>query len=240
MRHDGRGDGDLRAVDIATDFVGTADGSCLMAQGATRVICTASFVPGVPGWREGSDLGWVTAEYGMLPASTGRRKSRPGVRPDSRGVEIRRLIGRVLRNIVRFDKLGCNTVYLDCDVLEADGGTRTASITGACVALHRAVARAAADGRCGASALSGRVAAVSVGVLDGRVVLDLDYAEDSRAEVDMNVAMTPGGKFIEIQGTGEARAFDGEELQVMLRLARRGCRKLFAAQRDALAVRRSS
>jgi ribonuclease PH len=198
------------------------------------VICTASFTEGVPPWRKGRGLGWVTAEYGMLPASTGARKTRPIGRPDGRGVEIQRLIGRVIRNVVRFDRLGENTVHLDCDVLQADGGTRTAAITGGYVALARAVAKAVEAGRCRRGVLSGLVAAISVGIVDGRVLLDLDYAEDSCAAVDMNVAMTNGGKFVEIQGTSERAPFDTTQLRQMLSLAGRGTRKLFVLQRQAI------
>ena len=233
-RIDGRQPHELRPVTITPSFVRTADGSCLIEAGGTRVICTASFAPGVPKWREGSGLGWVTAEYGMLPASTGRRKSRPTLKPDSRGVEIQRLIGRVLRSVIRFDRLGENTVHLDCDVLEADGGTRTASITGAQVALSRAVARAADQGLCHPKAVDGLVAAVSVGIVEGRALLDLNYAEDSTAEVDMNVAMTTGGKFIEVQGTSEAAPFDRGQLDAMLDLAARGIRKVMRVQREAI------
>ena len=148
LRHDGRKPSQLRPVRITPDFVRKASGSCLFEMGGTRVICTASFVPGVPEWRKAGGLGWMTAEYGMLPASTGGRKPRNTIKPDGRGVEIQRIIGRVLRNVVAFDKLGPNTIYLDCDVLEADGGTRTAAINGAYVALARAVAKAAAAGKC--------------------------------------------------------------------------------------------
>ena len=233
-RHDGRRAGELRPVTITPGFVPSADGSCLIETGNTRVICTASFCPGVPKWREKSGLGWVTAEYGMLPASTANRKRRPIGRPDSRSVEIQRTIGRVLRNVVRFERLGENTIVLDCDVLEADGGTRTAAITGAYVALALAAERAAKTGLCQAGALRGAVAAVSVGLLEGRPILDLDYLEDSAAEVDMNVAMTGAGKFVEIQGSGEREAFDAEQLDKMLQLANRGIRKLLKLQKEAL------
>lgn len=205
-----------------------------MEMGRTRVICTASLVAGVPPWRQAGGLGWVTAEYGMLPAATGGRKPRPGVRPDGRSMEIQRIIGRALRSVARFDRLGENTLYLDCDVLEADGGTRTAAITGAYVAMALAVRRAAAAGRCGAGVVAGGVAAVSVGMVDGRCVLDLDYREDAAAEVDMNVAMTSGGKYVEIQGTSERAGFGREELDRMLLLARRGIRKLLSLQRQAI------
>lgn len=222
-------------VKITPGFLRAADGSCLMEMGRTRVICTASFVEGVPDWRAESGRGWVTAEYGMLPAATGSRKSRPLVRPDGRSVEIQRVIGRVLRNVVRFDRLGENTVYLDCDVLEADGGTRTAAITGAWVALALAARRAASDGRCAAGVMHAGVAAVSVGLVDGRCLLDLDYHEDAAAEVDMNVAMTSRGQYVEVQGSAERAGFDGAQLTRMLRLARRGIRKLLSLQRKALA-----
>ncbi|MHC4984068.1 MAG: ribonuclease PH [Planctomycetota bacterium] len=237
VRHDGRRAGELRPVKITPGFVPKADGSCLIEVGKTRVICTASFVEGVPPWREGTGLGWVTAEYGMLPASTGHRRRRPVYKPDSRAQEIQRLIGRALRSIVRFKKLGSNTIYLDCDVLQADGGTRTAAITGACVALARAVRQCSADGRCEAGAIRGAVAAVSVGLVGGRALLDLDYSEDSAADVDMNVAMKSDGKFVEIQSSAEGKAFGEEELGKMLRLAKRGARKLLALQRRAIARR---
>jgi ribonuclease PH len=233
-RHDGRKADQLREVTIEPGFVSKADGSCLIEVGGTRVICTASLAQGVPEWREASALGWVTAEYGMLPASTGRRRRRPVGKLDGRSVEIQRLIGRSLRAVTRFDKLGLNTVYLDCDVLEADGGTRTAAITGAQVALALAVHRGAEDGRCEPKALDGAVAAVSVGVVAGRPVLDLDYAEDSTADVDMNVVMTGGGKFIEVQGTSEGSPFDNEQLTQMLALASRGIRRLIRMQREVI------
>ena len=198
------------------------------------MICTASFSPGLPKWREGSGLGWLTAEYGMLPASTGQRKRRPTVKPDSRGVEIQRLIGRVVRNVVRFDRLGANTLHLDCDVLEADGGTRTAAITGAYVAAVIANHRCAEQGRCKPRAIAGQVAAISVGIVAGEILLDLDYAEDSNAEVDMNIAMLGSGKFVEVQGSAERAPFTSDELQEMLEMARKGIRKLSTIQRQAI------
>ena len=233
-RPDNRKASDLRPLTLTPGFVGTADGSCLIELGGTRVICTASFSPGVPKWRAGKGLGWVTAEYGMLPASTGRRKSRPITKPDSRATEIQRLIGRVLRSIVDDKKLGENTIAIDCDVLEADGGTRTASITGAYVALAIAIEAAAAKGLCHPKTLRSAVAAISVGVVQGQALLDLNYIEDSTADVDMNIAMTRSGKFVEIQGTSEAAPFDGKALEQMLALARRGIRKLLAAQSVAI------
>lgn len=238
-RPDSRRANQLRPVRIQPGFVGSADGSCLIEMGRTRVICTASFAEGVPRWRADSGLGWLTAEYGMLPASTGSRKARPALRPDSRGVEIQRLIGRTLRSVVRFDRLGENTITLDCDVLEADGGTRTAAITGAYVALALATDKARRAGLCKAGVVASAVAAVSVGIVAGRCVLDLCYAEDAAADVDMNVAMTRGGKFVEVQATSEGAPFDGEQLQAMLWLARGGIRKLLSAQAAAISKGKS-
>lgn len=233
-RHDGRRAAQMRPVRMTPDFMGKADGSCLIEMGATRVICTASFVPGVPAWLKGQGKGWVTAEYGMLPASGGARKSRPAAKPDGRSVEIQRLIGRVARGAIDMKKLGENTVYLDCDVLEADGGTRTAAITGSYVALALALNRAAAAGQCIRGALTGQVAAISVGVVDGQAVLDLDYPEDSAAEVDMNVAMLRSGRFVEVQASAEREAFGLAALRRMLTLAGQGIRKLFPLQKQAI------
>jgi ribonuclease PH len=179
----------------------------------------------------------MTAEYGMLPASTGSRKARSVSKPDGRGVEIQRLIGRVLRTVVRLEDLGPNTLYLDCDVLEADGGTRTAAITGAYVAACLAIVKAARKGRCKLSALCGQVAAVSVGMVEGKALLDLDYSEDSRADVDMNIAMTGDGRFVEIQGTSEKTPFDARQMNAMIRLARRGIGELLRLQRLAVKAR---
>ena len=233
-RPDGRRINELRPVRIQPGFVGTADGSCLIEMGGTRVICTASIEEGVPRWRKDSGLGWVTAEYGMLPASTGQRKRRPTAKPDSRGTEIQRLIGRSLRGVIRFDRLGENTIALDCDVLEADGGTRTASITGAYVALALAVNKGIADDLFQRGVLSDQIAGVSVGIVDGRALLDLCYTEDVAAEVDMNVAMLSRGRFVEVQATGEDGWFDQSQLDAMLTLARRGIRQLLTAQKQAL------
>lgn len=201
--------------------------------GGTRVICTAKIADEQPAWRRPDDqAGWVTAEYAMMPASTPGGRKRRG--PDSRGTEIRRLIGRVLRCAVNLDKLGPRTIALDCDVLEADGGTRTASITGAYVAMAMAVARLIDEKLVPKSVLAGPIAAISVGVVDGKPLLDLDYAEDSRADVDLNVAMNHQRKWIEIQGTAEAAPFDDDQLEKMLALARRGIGRLHRMQRDAL------
>jgi ribonuclease PH len=233
-RHDGRRVDELRPVKLTPGFLRAPDGSCLAEMGGTRVLCTASFVEGVPDWRQASGKGWLTAEYGMLPGSTPQRKARPLGRRDGRMVEIQRIIGRVLRTVVDFDKLGANTIYLDCDVLEADGGTRTAAVTGAQVALQQAVTAAAKAARCPAEALTGQVAGVSVGVVSGRYLLDLDYHEDASADVDMNVAMTAAGRFVEVQGTGECAGFGREQLDAMLALAERGIRRLLEIQREAV------
>jgi ribonuclease PH len=224
----------MRPVKITPGFVRSADGSCLIEMGGTRVICTASIVEGVPRWRENSALGWVTAEYGMLPASTSQRKARPEGRPDGRSVEIQRLIGRVLRSVVRLERLGRNTIYLDCDVLEADGGTRTAAVNGAWVALAVAVAKGRAAGRWGAGVLKGGVAAVSVGIVAGQAMLDLNYQEDSTADVDMNVAMTSAGQYVEVQGSSEQEPFGAGELAAMLGLARKGIRQVLRCQRTVV------
>lgn len=232
-RAGGRKPASLRPVRVEVDYIPTADGSCLISFGRTRVICTASIVPGVPPWLAGTGKGWLTAEYGMLPASTSTRKGRSTGKPDGRSTEIQRIIGRVLRGVVRTERLGEHTVYLDCDVITADGGTRTAGITGAWIALARALAAARADGRIPGAALTGSVSAVSVGVVDGRCLLDMDYAEDARAEVDMNVAITSAGRYVEVQGSAERAAFTDAQLAAMLRLARKGCRELAAIQRKA-------
>jgi ribonuclease PH len=206
-----------------------------MSMGRTRVLCTACFEEGVPEWMEGKGAGWLTAEYDMLPASTGERRARNrGGKIDGRTQEIQRLIGRVLRAAVDRGKLGENTLWLDCDVLQADGGTRTAAITGAYVALCDALAWARAEGKLRADPLTQAVAAVSAGKVAGRIVLDLDYAEDSAAEVDFNVAMTSAGRYIEIQGTAEGGTFDEADMQRMMAAARRGIEALLGAQREAL------
>lgn len=221
----------MRAVRIRRNFVRTADGSCLIELGETRVICTASIAAGVPRFLEGTGRGWITAEYGMLPASTGRRKPR---RTDGRAIEIQRLIGRSLRAVADLTRLEDLTCTVDCDVLQADGGTRTASITGAYVALASALYRRR-------KMLPGRewplvdvAMATSVGLVDGRPLLDLEYVEDARAEVDMNVVMTASGRFIEIQAAGEEHSFSSADLQRLLDLAGKGCRRLAALQKKAL------
>jgi ribonuclease PH len=202
MRKDGRANDDLRQVRMQTGFIPSATGSVLIEWGNTRVICTAMVEEGVPPFKAGSGQGWLTAEYAMLPASTSRRKPRDGVRVDGRSVEIRRLVGRALRAVVDLSALGERTVWLDCDVIQADGGTRTASITGAYVALALACDKLLSQGLIGRHFLKGALAAVSVGIVEGECVLDLCYEEDSRAEVDMNVVMLDD-QFVEVQGTGE-------------------------------------
>lgn len=237
MREDGRTPEEKRPVRIETDFVRTAAGSCLIATGNTRVICTASVEETVPPFLKGKGQGWVTAEYAMLPASTGQRKKRDGIKKDGRGVEIQRLIGRALRQAIDLKALGERTVTLDCDVLEADGGTRTASITGAMVALTCAVDRLMREGKLIASPLRHQVAAVSCGIVGETPCLDLCYQEDSQAQVDMNFVMNERGEMIELQGTGEGRAFSREELDRLMAYAEKGIRELMEAQREALGNR---
>lgn len=222
---------ELRPVALCRGFTKHAAGSVLIEFGDTKVVCTASVETGVPSFLRGRGRGWVTAEYGMLPASTHTRSDREATRgkQGGRSVEIQRLIGRSLRAAVDTKRLGERTVKIDCDVLQADGGTRTASITGACVALADAL------GKVAPAALVGLVASVSVGIYRGCCVLDLDYAEDSRAETDMNVVMMDGRGFIEVQGTAENGAFDRTQLDELLGLAEGGIRALFEAQRQALA-----
>jgi ribonuclease PH len=226
----------LRPTTIEPGFVATATGSALISVGETRVICTASHTDGVPRWLAGRGRGWVTAEYGMLPASTGQRKQRDVSkgRPDGRTVEIQRLIGRAVRAIVDFEALGENTLYLDCDVLTADGGTRTASITGAYVALALACARLQEEGRLKRSPLTGSLAAVSCGVVGGIPLLDLDYAEDSTAEVDANVVMTGDGGLVEVQATAERTPLSRAHLDELLGLAAKGIEELQGLQAAAL------
>lgn len=237
MRADGRQPDGKRPVKIETGFVRTAYGSCLIATGNTRVICTASVEETVPPFLKGQGKGWVTAEYAMLPASTTERKKRDGIRKDGRSVEIQRLIGRALRQAVDLTKLGERTITLDCDVLEADGGTRTASITGAMVALTCAVDRLVREKKLLLSPIIHQIAAVSAGIVDDVPCLDLCYQEDSKAQVDMNFVMNEKGEFIELQGTGEGRAFSGSELDALIRLGKKGIDELMAAQREALGER---
>jgi len=236
-RIDDRADDELRPVTITRSWLDHAEGSVLVEFGRTRVLCAASVTQGVPRWRKGSGLGWVTAEYAMLPRSTNTRSDRESVkgRIGGRTHEISRLVGRSLRAVVDYKALGENTIVLDCDVLQADGGTRTAAITGAYVALADAVSWLRGKGALVAEPLSGSVAAVSVGIVDGRPMLDLRYEEDVSAETDMNVVMTGDGAFVEVQGTAEGKPFDRALLDSLLDLATTGCATLTVAQRDALA-----
>jgi ribonuclease PH len=233
----GRAADALRPVSIEPGFVRTATGSALISMGETRVICTASVQDGVPRWLAGSGRGWVTAEYGMLPASTGERKQRDVSRgrPDGRTVEIQRLIGRSLRGVVDFGLLGERTVYVDCDVLQADGGTRCASITGGMVALRLAFLRLMSAGALERIPLTGSVAAVSCGIVAGVPLLDLDYSEDSTAEVDANVVMTGDGGLVEVQATAERTPLSRAHLDDLLALAATGIAQLRAAQDTAAA-----
>ncbi len=235
MRRDGREPGELRPTEILPGFVRTASGSALIAQGTTRVICTASAVDSVPRWMSGRGRGWVTAEYGMLPASTGERKQRDVSRgrPDGRTVEIQRLIGRSLRGVVDFEALGERTIYIDCDVLEADGGTRCAAITGGYAALQLALAGLVEQGKLVRVPLSGSVAAVSCGMVGDEALLDLDYSEDSAADVDMNVVMTGDGGLLEVQATGERTPLSRASLDALLELAAGGIEELRDAQVEA-------
>ncbi|HVH95152.1 MAG TPA: ribonuclease PH [Nocardioidaceae bacterium] len=236
-RADGRRNDELRPITITRHWLDHAAGSVLVEFGKTRVLCAASASEGVPRWRKGSGLGWVTAEYAMLPASTNTRSDRESVkgRIGGRTHEISRLVGRSLRAIIDYKALGENTIVLDCDVLQADGGTRTAAISGAYVALADACAHLKGRKALKGEPLTGSVAAVSVGIIDGEPRLDLPYEEDVRAETDMNVVMTGDGAFVEIQGTAEQKPFDRAMLDSLLTLAQTGCADLTAIQRGALA-----
>ncbi|ABS05226.1 ribonuclease PH [Kineococcus radiotolerans] len=238
-RADGRAVDELRPVTITRNWLDHAEGSVLVEFGRTRVLCAASFTEGVPRWRKGSGQGWVTAEYAMLPRATNTRGDRESVKGKigGRTHEISRLIGRSLRAVVDTKQLGENTIVLDCDVLQADGGTRTAAVTGAYVALADAISWARGQGIVKASRqpLTGSVSAISVGVVDGVPVLDLPYVEDVRAETDMNVVVTGDGRFVEVQGTAEGTPFDRAELDALLDLAVGGCARLAALQAEALA-----
>jgi len=232
----GRAADQIRPITIEPGFVRTATGSALISVGETRVICTASVQESVPRWMMGRGRGWVTAEYGMLPASTGERKQRDisKGKADGRSVEIQRLIGRSLRGVVDFEALGERTIYVDCDVLQADGGTRCASITGGMVALELAVAKLLQEGRIEQTALTGSVAAVSAGVVDGVPLLDLDYSEDASAEVDANVVMTGDGGLVEVQATAERTPLSRAHLDDLLLLAEAGIGLLRVAQQSAV------
>jgi len=236
-RADGRQrDDQLRPLELVPDWLEQAHGSVLYSQGKTRVLCTAMVEEGVPRWLYRSGRGWMTAEYSLLPASTGERVAREAAKGKQGGrtVEIQRLIGRALRSVCDFQALGERTLWLDCDVLQADGGTRCAAISGAYVAAFRALDRLGLS-----KALPGQVAAVSVGVVDGRAVLDLDYAEDSSAETDMNVVMTADGRLVEVQATAEREPFTRDELDGLLDLAAGGIEEIVAAQNGAVAAERA-
>jgi ribonuclease PH len=230
-----RAPGDIRPVKIEPGFMRTADGSALFSQGETRVICTASVVDSVPRWLEGKGRGWITADYAMLPASTGERKERDirRGRQDGRGVEIQRLIGRALRPVVDFKALGERTVYVDCDVLQADGGTRCAAITGGYVAVHLALQDLIAKKKIERMPLDASVAAVSVGIVDGQALCDLDYGEDSNAEVDANVVMTGDDRLVEVQATAERAPLSRAKLNELLELAEAGIAMLREVQAKA-------
>lgn len=235
-RHDGRASAQLRPLLIDRYYTSAAPGSVRIRAGRTTVLCTASIDEQVPAWMVGKGRGWVTAEYSMLPGSTAPRKARErGNKIDGRTTEIQRLIGRSLRAVVDLAALGERSITVDCDVLEADGGTRTASITGAFVAVCDALATLRDKLPTDRPVLTDSVAAVSVGIVEGRPLLDLDYREDSAADVDMNVVLTGRGRFVEVQGTGERATFDEAELSSMLAVARQGIEQLRAAQRTALA-----
>jgi ribonuclease PH len=236
-RPSGRKNDQLRDITITRDFTCHAEGSVLIACGNTKVICTATVETGVPRFLKGQGQGWITAEYGMLPRSTGSRMGREAARGKQGGrtVEIQRLIGRSLRAAVDLSVLGEHSIMIDCDVIQADGGTRTAAITGACVALADAINTMLEQGLITSNPLKNMIAAVSVGIYNGDAVLDLDYPEDSNAETDMNVIMTEQGGFIEVQGTAEGEPYSREELDQMLQLAEKGINELIVKQKAALA-----
>jgi ribonuclease PH len=235
MRSDGRRPDELRPLELVPDFLEQPHGSLLYAQGNTKLLCTASIQEGVPRWLYGKGRGWLTAEYSLLPASTGERTDREASRGKQGGrtIEIQRLIGRSIRAVTDFEALGERTLWLDCDVLQADGGTRCAAITGAYVAARRALDRFGLS-----KALTGSVAAVSVGIVGGEALLDLDYSEDSQAEVDMNVVMTDDGALVEVQATAEKTPFSRARLDELLELAAGGVEALVAAQEEAVAAAR--
>ena len=236
-RAQGRAAGQMRPVKLTREVMKNALGSCLVEFGDTRVLCAATIEEGLPGWRRASRAGWVTAEYAMLPASTNRRTARERANRKGRSMEIERLIGRSLRTLTNLRALAECTVTFDCDVLQADGGTRTASVTGAWVALHDALMAWVEAGKIARLPLTGQVAAVSMGVVDGEELLDLDYSEDSRAEVDMNLVATDGGEIVEIQGTGERTPFDRVRLNRLLDLGEAGIRTLIDLQNQVTAFR---
>jgi len=232
MRKDGRQENELRPITMIRDFTDTKGGSVLISWGNTRVLCTALLEEGTMPFLKGTGKGWLTAEYAMLPSSTGNRKKRDYLKQDGRSTEIQRLIGRSLRAGVDLEKLGERVIYVDCDVLQADGGTRTASITGAYVAVALGVQKWLKEGRLEQDPMIHRIAAVSVGIVHDRPMLDLCYGEDSAAQVDMNLVMNEAGEFIEVQGTGEGRSFSRTELDDLLSLGDAGIRVLMDKQRE--------
>lgn len=236
-RFDLRSNDEMRKVEMQTDFIKTAAGSCLISFGNTRVLCTASLLDNTAPFLRGTGKGWLTAEYAMLPASTTQRKARDGLHKDGRSIEIQRLIGRSLRAVIDLNALGERSIYIDCDVLQADGGTRTASITGGFVALCCAIDKLCKEGLLEKSPILRPIAAVSVGIVNDELVLDLPYAEDSQAQVDMNIIMLGDGTFVELQGTGEGRGFSRSEMNTLLDLGEKGIRELFSLQREALGER---
>tara|TARA_B100001094_G_scaffold10879_1_gene9721 strand:+ start:2507 stop:3220 length:714 start_codon:yes stop_codon:yes gene_type:complete len=236
MRPSGRTAAQVRSISFTRNFTQHAEGSVLVEYGQTKVICTASFIEGVPRFLKGQGKGWVTAEYGMLPRSTHSRMNRESAqgKQSGRTQEIQRLIGRSLRAAVDLEALGENTITIDCDVIQADGGTRTAAISGACVALSDALSFARAQGYLKTNPLKHMIAAVSVGMYEGEAICDLEYVEDSAAETDMNVVMTETGKIIEVQGTAEQEAFSYDELLTMIELAKHGIQEIIEEQRSVL------
>lgn len=235
-RADGRARDALRQIKVVRNFVGAAPGSVLISAGGTAVLCTASLVEKLPPWMDPASGGWLTAEYRMLPGSTSPRSNRSD-RPDGRATEIQRLIGRSLRSVARLSEFGGRTLYLDCDVVRADGGTRTLSITGAFIAMVDALWSVRSEFACGRIPVSDSVAAVSVGLVDGEPILDLCYSEDFAAAVDMNLVMTGSGRFVEIQGTGEEATFSSDNLSAFLTLGQKGIAELTRIQAEALGER---
>jgi ribonuclease PH len=237
-RSDNRAPDQMRPVNIVPEFISTAEGSCLIEVGNTRVICTASVEESVPGWLRNSGRGWVTSEYGMLPRSTLTRTARDSSkgRQSGRTMEISRLIGRSLRAVTDLSRMGERTIWIDCDVIQADGGTRTASITGAFIALGLAMTKLVEAGTLTSAPVRDFVAATSVGIVDGEIMLDLTYEEDARAEVDMNFVMTGSRKMVEVQATAEQRPFDEAQLHRMMELARQGVDALVAKQQAVLSA----
>lgn len=237
LRHDGRAADQMRPLSFLRHYTCYAEGSVLVCQGKTKVLCNASVLPGGPKWMDGKGEGWITAEYGLLPRSTGTRTDREAAKGKQSGrtVEIQRLIGRSLRGVVDRKALGPYTIQLDCDVIQADAGTRCAAISGSWVALADAVAWMQAKGLIASNPILDQVAAVSVGMSQGVAVLDFDYSEDSTSGTDMNIVMTGSGRYVEIQGTAEGTPFSHEELETLLTLARKGCSEILTAQKKALA-----